>query len=217
MRIPRTGWILLLGLAAALLPALAIAGECPPGPCPSSLEFAVNGCSCAGETYTESTVSAPYCCASGYSDSECPEALADETLAESTFGSTESEVEAQLVTVYIQGWPIQVHEKAAPAFREVASRLESVNYTIQEPIQSYNWRDVRGHTVMSFHSFGIAVDINPETNPECGVTTYCRCYNDMVTDMPHEFVQAFRDSGFDWGGDWTGHPDPMHFEWNQWH
>jgi len=41
-------------------------------------------------------------------------------------------------------------------------------------------------------------------------------YNDLVTDMPADFVQAFKDAGFDWGGDWVAHPDPMPFEWAGW-
>lgn len=189
---------------------------CPSGPCPSSLQYAVNGCVCAGQTYVESQVTAQYCCKSGFSDSECPEALQQEALAESVFGSTAAEIEAQLVTVKLQGWPVRVHEKAAPAFMQAAAKIENMSYRIVQPPESYNRRDVGGHVVLSMHSFGIAVDINPDANPSCGVTRECRCYNDLVTDMPPAFIQAFTDSGFEWGGSWAEHPDPMHFEWAGW-
>lgn len=189
---------------------------CPPGPCPSSLEYAVNGCDCAGQSYDNSRVTAQFCCKDGFSDSECAEALQLQTRAESVFGATAGEVESRLVTVKLQGWSAQVHEKAAAAFRQAAAAIENMGYRIREPVQSYSRRDVRGHEVLSYHAFGIAVDVNPSTNPACGMTRWCRCNNDLVTDMPPDFVQAFKDAGFEWGGDWADHPDPMHFEWAGW-
>ena len=189
---------------------------CSSGPCPRGLRYAVNGCTCAGQTYDESEVSAAYCCADGFSDSPCPESLATESALESAFGSTQEEVESALVTVTLKGWPARVHARAEAAFRRVAERLESVDYEIREPIGSFSWRVVGGRNVLSSHSFGVAIDINASTNPQCGVSQYCRCSNDLITDMPPEFVQAFKDEGFEWGGDWTEHPDPMHFEWVGW-
>lgn len=189
---------------------------CPSGPCPSSLQYAVNGCRCAGQIYDDSVVTATFCCGSGFSDGECPDALEQQKLAESIFGGAADEVETHLVTVRLQGWPAQVHEKAAPAFQQAAARIENMSYRIREPVQSYSRRNVGGHEVLSLHSFGIAVDINPSTNPSCGVTESCRCFNDLITDIPAEFVQAFKDASFEWGGDWVEHPDPMHFEWAGW-
>ncbi len=116
----------------------------------------------------------------------------------------------------LQSWPVQVHQQAANAFEEVATGIENSSYRIVEPLEGYFRRNVEGHSVLSVHTFGIAVDINPSANPFCGVPQPCRCYNDLITDMPREFVQAFRDAGFEWGGDWKDHPDPMHFEWNAW-
>ena len=197
-------------------PSATPAHGCPYGPCPSNLEFAVNGCNCAGQIYEDSRVRAQYCCQSGFSDSECAEVLEREARAESLFGVSAEDVEAQLVTVTLQGWDVLVHERAAAAFSEAAAKIENVAYRIEEPPESYNLRTVNGRQVLSLHAFGIAVDINPSANPSCGVTAACRCYNDLVTDMPREFVQAFRDAGFDWGGDWVDHPDPMHFEWAGW-
>ncbi len=189
---------------------------CPSGPCPSSLALAVNGCSCAGQIYDDSWVTESYCCASGFSNSECPESLRQEAQLESLLGSTEGEIEAHLTEVQLQGWTIQVHELAAPAFRQAAKNIEHSSYAIVEPPESYNYRKVAGHAVLSLHSFGIAVDIDPSSNPACGVTVHCRCNNELITDMPAGFVQGFKSAGFDWGGDWTDHPDPMHFEWNGW-
>jgi hypothetical protein len=189
---------------------------CHSGPCPRNLAYAVNGCSCVDQVYEDSRVSAPYCCASGYSDSPCPESSADQPILRSMFGSTERQIESQLVTVSLQGRPATVHAKAQAAFQRVAERLKNVEYRIREPIGSFNWRVTQGSDILSTHSFGLAVDINPTTHPRCGVTRDCQCNNDLITDIPPDFVQTFKNEGFEWGGDWAEHPDPMHFEWAGW-
>ena len=55
---------------------------------------------------------------------------------------------------------------------------------------------------LSRHSWGIAVDFNPSTNP----------YGAEPTLSP-EIVDIFRRWGFSWGGGWSV-PDGMHFEWS---
>jgi hypothetical protein len=54
---------------------------------------------------------------------------------------------------------------------------------------------------LSRHSWGIAVDFNPSTNP----------YGDEPT-LSLEVVEIFKRWGFSWGGGWSV-PDGMHFEW----
>lgn len=196
--------------------ATPVAGGCRAGPCPSNLELAVNGCICGCEVYDASRVAAPYCCSNGFSKEECPEPLRDDALRASAFGLTEEEIESQLVWTELQGWPVLVHRKALAAFEQVAEAVENSDYRIVEPVDGYSYRNVEGRRVLSPHAYGIAVDVNPSTNPCCGVTQPCRCYNDLITDIPPDFVQAFKNAGFVWGGDWMDHPDPMHFEWEGW-
>lgn len=57
----------------------------------------------------------------------------------------------------------------------------------------------------SSHSFGLALDINPGTNPWREISQGCR------TDFPSAFVDAFTQNGFGWGGNWTSSYDTMHF------
>jgi hypothetical protein len=53
---------------------------------------------------------------------------------------------------------------------------------------------------LSNHAFGLAVDLNSDTNP-LGTTG----------DMDPRVVEIFEKWGFEWGGRWE-RPDPMHFE-----
>lgn len=55
---------------------------------------------------------------------------------------------------------------------------------------------------LSTHSWGIAVDINADTNP---------MRSPMVRDIPDAWVAAFEACGWTWGGRWKT-PDPMHFQ-----
>lgn len=69
-------------------------------------------------------------------------------------------------------------------------------------ISSFNWRPIRGGNVASYHSWGVAIDLNSGTN-------------NMGTqgDIPPQVVAIFESLGFVWGGRWQGaRRDPMHFE-----
>jgi len=73
---------------------------------------------------------------------------------------------------------------------------------------SYNFRDVRGtentaHPKLSFHSWGLAIDINVAQNP---------LGSKDRTKQPPELVAAFKKHGFFWGADYKGRKDPMHFQ-----
>jgi hypothetical protein len=60
----------------------------------------------------------------------------------------------------------------------------------------------RGFAI-SRHSWGIAFDLNPSTNPFGGEVT-----------LPTEVGELFRGFGFSWGAGFLV-PDGMHFEWRQ--
>lgn len=67
----------------------------------------------------------------------------------------------------------------------------------------YNVRYVRGSSsVLSLHSYAIAVDLNAATNPLGGMSSWSDA-----------FVRCFTDVGFTWGGDFKARKDPMHFQW----
>lgn len=68
----------------------------------------------------------------------------------------------------------------------------------------YNAREIRGGDkggAISRHSWGVAIDINPSSNPYGGPIRM----NPAIVDIFHEL-------GFAWGGGWT-FVDGAHFEW----
>jgi LysM repeat protein len=67
----------------------------------------------------------------------------------------------------------------------------------------YSYRTQRGNSKLSTHAWGIAIDLNPETNQR-----------GTPGDMHPEVAALFKAHGFAWGGDWTGRArDPMHFQY----
>ena len=105
---------------------------------------------------------------------------------------------------------VKVHERAYPAFQLVsqnlAARQAEGKYCNVRIAASFVWRRIGGSYRMSTHAFGTTIDINWDTNPY-------RSDNELVTDMPTWFVDAWRDAGFCWGGDWLYIKDTMHFSW----
>lgn len=70
----------------------------------------------------------------------------------------------------------------------------------------YNARLIRGGDkggAISRHSWGIAVDINPSSNPYGGVVA-----------MDPRIAEIFHKWGFAWGGGWV-YTDGAHFEWTR--
>lgn len=91
----------------------------------------------------------------------------------------------------------------------------------------FNYRLVAGTEVMSAHSLGLSVDINPLQNPsvapdEDGQLSNkykdIQVYADRSRLKPHMIVKgddcynAFIKRGFIWGGEWNGPADYQHFE-----
>ena len=66
----------------------------------------------------------------------------------------------------------------------------------------FNVRYVRGSSsVLSLHSYAIAIDLNAATNPLGGQSSWS-----------DKFIRCFTDAGFIWGGNFKARKDPMHFQ-----
>jgi D-alanyl-D-alanine carboxypeptidase/Putative peptidoglycan binding domain len=108
-----------------------------------------------------------------------------------------------VVTVRVFGASIQFARLGANRLLRAAIRAYDVDYGVYR-IESYNCRKVTGGTSRSAHSWPVAVDINPNTNPYSSKGT-------LITDMPRAFVDCFKAEGFGWGGEWRHPKDAMHF------
>jgi hypothetical protein len=86
---------------------------------------------------------------------------------------------------------------------------------------AFNFRNVAGTEVLSNHSFGVAIDINPAVNPMIvggaifppGGAAYLdrdRLRPGMIV-RPGPVVELFEAHGWEWGGDWSPMKDYHHF------
>lgn len=116
---------------------------------------------------------------------------------------------SNLVSYNLFGQEITVNQLLPPYLdniqKEVNAAKTGYNFNT---IYAYNNRSKIGGYGKSLHSWGIAIDINPDSNPyERGN------YGPPTTDIPGQIIDIFKKHGFAWGGDWPGERDPMHFEW----
>jgi hypothetical protein len=96
------------------------------------------------------------------------------------------------------------HKKMVNVFEDVFAKIQvrGLQSTVWSFGGCFSFRRQRSGHKLSTHCWGIAIDLNPETN---GLGT--------AGDMDRELVAVFRESGFTWGGDWLGRGrDPMHFQ-----
>jgi hypothetical protein len=103
------------------------------------------------------------------------------------------------------GNTVTVNNIIVPSLDNVQTQVKALNtgYMFAN-VQTYNYRSVRGGGGLSLHSYGIAIDVNPQSNGQ----------GSGRGDIPQSIIDVFHKNGFQWGGDWEGRTnDPMHFEW----
>jgi hypothetical protein len=98
-----------------------------------------------------------------------------------------------------------INSKLVPRFQALVDWFESFGYQIRS-LGGYNQRKIAGTDKWSTHSYGVAIDINPDKNPMVPSTT------PNWTDMPIKETSATAKAlGLGWGGDWRNKKDAMHF------
>lgn len=131
---------------------------------------------------------------------------------------------------------IVLNKKALKDIKEIFEIIREIKFPVNKviPVRHYNWSDeasmndnnsscfnyrkVKGYKVLSAHSYGMAIDINPLQNPHVKgkiVTPASGKYDvkkagTILRDS--RLVNEFRKRGWQWGGRWRSSQDYQHFE-----
>jgi hypothetical protein len=153
-------------------------------------------------------------------------------------GLTRREVETRITQINFLGKSINVHRDIAEslkrietAIRRLAERKDGTApgdaaaaaafISSIGQIGAYNWREIRGSRRLSYHRWGLAVDIQPLDPGNRAVYWLWeqpRNNNWMLIPPerrwkpPDAVIRAFESEGFIWGGKWQLY-DNMHFEY----
>ena len=97
--------------------------------------------------------------------------------------------------------------------RQAVTSMSNDNNTV-----AFNYRKVKGSKVLSAHSYGMAIDINPIQNPHIKgkvIQPPNAKYDPKVKGTilrDSEIVKEFIKRGWQWGGRWKSSKDYQHFE-----
>ena len=155
----------------------------------------------------------------------------DNTFLEILYGGqTRREIQQRLTTINFLGYRVQVHESIADRYRVIDREIRaaaSKNPEVAEFLSSlgsvatFMWREIEESRSRSYHSFGIAVDLNPRQLGNKQIYwKWTSVYNEKWYTVPYsqrwmvhpEVVRIFEKYGFIWGGKWLPF-DNMHFEY----
>jgi hypothetical protein len=141
-------------------------------------------------------------------------------------GLERAEIEALITRIDFLGKKIAIHRDIADALRRIDADIRKWNGAKSfidsiASIGGYNWREIAGTRRMSYHSWGLAVDIQPKRLGSKSIYWLWereRNADWMLVplknrwDPPDEVIKAFEKEGFIWGGKWPFY-DNMHFEY----
>jgi len=108
--------------------------------------------------------------------------------------------------------PLTCHKKLANELMAIFQEMQAAGFKINYA-SAYAFRHMASGTgSLSHHSYGVAIDINPDANP----AVYWGYAPDPSSPyyINAAIVQIWKRHGFYWGGDWsTAYFDPMHFSY----
>lgn len=145
---------------------------------------------------------------------------------------TKESLEKHIIHTKFLGKPINIHERLQIPLERVESKITDLAAADKEvkdflaelsKNEAYYWRLIAGTNRKSFHSLGIAIDVQPKYYG--GKDVYWSWAKDrdpenwMLTPLakrwmpPKSVIKIFEDEGFIWGGKWAIW-DNMHFEYH---
>ena len=117
---------------------------------------------------------------------------------------------------------VKLHKLAEPYVREALQRAKDASDYKIHRFGDFVFRHQRNdrNRPISYHSWGIAFDINSEHNKAKDFETVDEIpkpwsdeWNEIWPNgVTREFVEAIESVGFKWGGRWGPWVDPMHFQ-----
>jgi hypothetical protein len=141
-------------------------------------------------------------------------------------GLERATIEALLVRVDFLGYKVNVHKDITEPLKRVEAEIKKWSgakdfISSIGSIDGYSWRQIAGTQRMSYHSWGLAVDIQPKRLS--GKAIYWLWEMERNKDWmlvplenrwnpPLQVIEAFEKEGFIWGGKWPVY-DNMHFEY----
>jgi hypothetical protein len=146
------------------------------------------------------------------------------------FGATEGQVRKHCITFTFLNHEVNVSRIAAPALRQVEREIYAAAGSDPEVrdfirdlsvIYSFHRKNVKGSRTLSFHAYGLALDLIPKSyNKQHANWMWSRTYKRYWYRIPLEerwsppaaVMNAFKRNGFIWGGDWIRF-DCVHFEY----
>ena len=142
---------------------------------------------------------------------------------DSVYGGSAAQVTAHLVPVSFAGTTVQFNSQnsAAAALALVGQELVALlkeNPGLKGAVfplgGTYNRRAIAGTKRLSPHSWGMAIDLNPQRGAYWlwAKGKGAAAAGKPLAGPPYEIVQIFEKHGFIWGGKWS-HYDTMHFEY----
>jgi len=141
-------------------------------------------------------------------------------------GLQRNEIEMQLERIEFLGFRVTVHRYIAEKLKQIDAdirKLDGGNAFIVSirTVEGYSWRQIAGTQRMSYHSWGLAVDIQPRALGGRAIYwLWERQRNEdwmlvpleMRWSPPEQVIEIFEKAGFFWGGKWAFY-DNMHFEY----
>ncbi len=115
---------------------------------------------------------------------------------------------------------IKCHRLAVPYVREAMRRCQAAGVLDEiVRLESYRRRRVGGarNGPWSYHSLGVAVDINPEANPRKShlraIKPFSRRWRrNWPNGLSERLVTCWESVGWRWGGRFVHYRNPMHFQ-----